>query len=128
MQRKKEIKRKINPMIFHVLSSRAISLRLIFSSFSGVRSDLVFRGLSTGFEVDLPFSFLAIKTKIMRRFLSFTIKVFNISTIFCQKIKLLQAIVIFERLRRMTHSLFKRTKTYHFKKAQLLFIAFLFIS
>ena len=27
----------------------------------------------------------------------------------------------------MTHSLFKRTKTYHFKKAQLLFIAFLFI-
>src|SRR5512138_1237608 len=99
MKRKKAMKREIKPMIFHVLSSRAISLRLIFSSFSGVRSDLVFRGLSTGFEVDLPFSFLAMKTKIMRRFLSFTIKVFNISTIFSQKIELLRAIIIFERLR-----------------------------
>ena len=82
MKRKNEKKRDTNPMIFQVLSSLASSFRFIFSSFSGLSfPDLVFPGFSTGFLVELPFSLLAISTKIIRSPLHWIAHVFNISTI-----------------------------------------------
>ena len=67
MNRNMEIRRKKNPTIFRVRSSRASFLKFTFSSFSGFNlSGLDFDGLSDRF-LEFLFSLLAMFAKIIRR-------------------------------------------------------------
>ena len=65
INRNKEIRIKIAPVIFQVRSSLANFFRLIFSSFSGLRSVAAFFGFSGGLFFDLFFCLVAMKTKII---------------------------------------------------------------
>src|SRR6476620_3479254 len=65
MNRNKEMRIKMAPVIFQVRSSLANFFRLIFSSFSGLRSVAVFFGFSGVFFFDVFFCLLAMKTKII---------------------------------------------------------------
>src|SRR6476620_9944426 len=65
MNRNKEMRIKMAPVIFQVRSSLANFFRLIFSSFSGLRSVAAFFGFSGGLFFDLFFCLVAMKTKII---------------------------------------------------------------